>query len=131
MVEDFLKEDGSGGFKSEAWYNPYGDCIDYQTVDDAIVADRIDSLITLHRSATDGRVIGFQIKGVRKLLKSIGADAMAIGTGEGEDASIKVIVLVLAALQTSEEKATRDQFDALSSLLPDVADKEIPIPRAA
>ncbi len=133
MADDFVKQltDAAPGFRPEPFYNEACDCVDYQIVDDAIVANYIDPLITLHRSATDRRVIGFQTKGVTGPLESIGAEVAAIGTGEAEDATIKGVVVLLAALQTSRGKATKDQVNALSSLFGPDLQKEIPIERAA
>jgi hypothetical protein len=33
------------------WYNPHGDCIIYQMVDEAVVGDRVDVTLTIYRSA--------------------------------------------------------------------------------
>jgi hypothetical protein len=134
MADHFLKDcvTGEPGFKAEAFYNPYGDCVDYQSVDEAICADRLDSLITLYRSAVDGRVIGFQIKGIKAILGALGFETMAVGAKKEADQSISLIVLVLAACKLAEEKeARKDQLEALSSLFPEIADQNVSIPLAA
>ena len=55
---------GEPTFRAEPWYNPYGDCLVYKMANEAAIADRIDELLTVYRSAEDNRPIGFQIKGV-------------------------------------------------------------------
>jgi hypothetical protein len=66
MEKHFLADmmEGSPSFKAEPWYNPDGDCIVFKMVDEAVVADRIDEVLTVYNSAVDNRPIGFQIKGV-------------------------------------------------------------------
>ena len=133
MEKHFLADhvNGEPGFEATAWYNPYGDCIEYQTEDDEVYADRIDSLITLHRSVTDDRVIGFQINGIGGLLEKHGCDTLAVGTGEGQDRSIQVIVILMAALQVAQPKATINQLKDLASLLPGIIDQTITLPKVA
>jgi hypothetical protein len=54
------------------WYNPEGDCIVYQIHDEAIVADRIDEIVTIYRSVQTDNLIGYQINGVTALIKRFG-----------------------------------------------------------
>jgi len=117
------------GFKAEAFYNPYGDCLEYYTVNEEAYADRIDSLITLHRSMLDDRVIGFEIKGIRHILKD--HQAMAVGTAEDTDLSISVIVIVMAALQSAKPLVTISQLEELAGVMAKVGDQRIPLPSAA
>lgn len=129
FLADYVTE--KPAFKAQAWYNPYGDCIEYQTEDDEVYGDRIDSLITLHRSVTDHRVIGFQVKGVKALLQRSGCDLMAVGTSERADRSISVIAILLAALQVAEPKATIGQLEDLKALVLGMGDQRISLPSAA
>ena len=132
--EHFLKDyvEGKPGFKPEAWYNPYGDCVVYQTVNEAIYADRLDSLTTLYRSAIDDRVIGFQIKGVKEILRALKCDIPVEGTGSESEESISLIALVIAACKLSHDReANKDQLEALAELIPHMAHEKVPIPRAA
>lgn len=55
-------------FSKEPWYNEHGDCVHYRSVDEAVVAERLDDWVTLYRSAVDDRVIGFQLKNIKELL---------------------------------------------------------------
>ena len=42
-------------FSEEPWYNQDGDCLVYKMANEASVADRIDELLTIYRSAEDTR----------------------------------------------------------------------------
>lgn len=57
MEEHFLKSEvqGEPGFSDEPWYNPYGDCIVHQIASEAAIADRVDGILTIYRSAVDER----------------------------------------------------------------------------
>jgi len=118
-------------FRAEPFYNPYGDCIDYQTVDEAYFGDRVNSFITLYRSMKDRRAIGFLIKGVEHVLRNLGCQIVTIGTDQQPDGTISLVTIVFAAIQEAEEKASREQLDALGTLVPSMVDKTFPIRRAA
>jgi len=92
FVHEMEKESGEGTPEArlEPWYNKYGDCIVYQTVGEAVVADRVGELLTIYRSAIDERPIGFQIKGVMAMIQKFGLDGLQ---------SISVGALLLAAYE--------------------------------
>lgn len=131
MEKHFLSEfvEGEPGFSAEPWYNPYGDCIEYQTVNEAIVADRIDGLLTIYRSALDNRRIGFQIKGVRTLLENLKYHGVATLSSEAENGellSVSLFAFLNAAyIQIPETPERRHAYKAITSLLDD--DAKIPI----
>ena len=74
FLDEFVAElKKLGEFESESQrdglrYNEHGDCIMYLSVNEAVVADRIDEFLTLYRSAIDERAIGFQLKGIQALM---------------------------------------------------------------
>ena len=80
MEKHFLadKMEGASEFRAEPWYNPYGDCIVYQMADEAVVADRVDELLTVYKSAVDDRPIGYQIKGVAAIIGKFGLDGLVV-----------------------------------------------------
>lgn len=77
----------SGEREAGGYYNPEGDCIQFYNVDVPYRRDRVDELLTLYKALDDGRVIGFQLKGISQLppeVEAIGVDhtpdeVMAIG----------------------------------------------------
>ena len=58
--KDYME--GKPGLIAEPWYNFHNQCIVYQTADEATYNEPIDDVLTLYRSAIDGRVIGIEIK---------------------------------------------------------------------
>jgi len=111
MEEHFLNDyvDGTPEFRAEPWYNPYGDCVVFQTADEAVVADRIDDVLTVYRSAVDNRPIGFQVKGVQAIVTQCGLDGLAIESEvEGDTVkSISVALLLLAAYEIGPPNTRR------------------------
>lgn len=112
MEEHFLNEIASGLCRPETvsrkpWYNPHGDCIVYQTVDEAVVADRIDEFLTIYRSASDGRAVGFQIKEVMALIRIFGYDTLRVQARLEGDKLISLRALWLAAYEQSASSIQR------------------------
>ena len=60
---------GSHKHVKKPWYNPHGNMIQFQTVDEAVVAEYVNTYVSFYRSAIDNRIIGFEIRGVNKILK--------------------------------------------------------------
>lgn len=105
MDKHFLDEqvEGEPGFQKEFWYNPYGDCLELYTENVAVVADRIDDIITIYRSAETKAPVGCQIKGIRALLMHLDANHVRVEVGETQNVvrHVKVEFAVLAALRNS------------------------------
>ena len=103
MEEHFLTDmmEGEPTFRAEPWYNPDGDCVVYKLADEAVVASRVDELLTVYNSAIDGRPIGFQIKGVQAIIRKFGLDGLAVASQADAQGvrSISVAMLLLAAYE--------------------------------
>lgn len=106
MDEHFLKEFVSGVSRdtsdtSKPWFNPAGDCITFQMADEALVADRIDGLLTIYRSAIDERPIGFQIKGVAAISRRFGLKGICVEcmSDKHELQAVSISTLLLAAYE--------------------------------
>ena len=103
MEEHFLKDfvKGEARERPEPWYNPEGDCIIYQMADEAIVAERIDEILTIYNSAVSGKPIGYQIKGVAALAREFGWEGIVLEFKE-DDQELKEVslsALLLAAYE--------------------------------
>ena len=114
MDEHFLKDFVSGVSRdvSEAakpWFNPAGDCIIYQMADEAVVADRIDGILTIFHSALDGRPIGFQIKGVEAITRRFGLSGIAVEckADKNEIKEVSITALLLAAYEQGPQTIGR------------------------
>jgi hypothetical protein len=109
MEKHFLEDQvqGEPEFKAEPWYNRYGDCIVYQIADEAVVADRVDEVLTIYRSALDNRPIGFQMKGVGAIVKAFNLQGLAVCSSTDTQGSrlISVATLLLAAYDKSPRTA--------------------------
>ena len=103
MEAHFLAGEVSGepGFTTASWYNPYGDCLVFACVDEARVADRIDDFLTIYRSAIDDRPIGYQIKGVKAVIKRFGLSGLeVIDTHDGDElVGVSIAGVLLAAYE--------------------------------
>jgi len=106
MGKQFLEEHVPGqiGFRVEALYNAHGDCVTFKIADEASVRDRLDSVLTLYRSAIDERVIGFQLKDVAALRDAIGAEAFQVKSARQGDKLVSVSLLLLMAFNKASEK---------------------------
>ena len=113
MEKHFLDDlvEGAADFRPEPWYNPHGDCIIYQTVNDAVVANRVDEILTIYLSAVDNRPIGFQIKGVKALIQKFGWDGLSVKSEEmgGELREVSVAAILLAAYEVGPQTIGRRQ----------------------
>jgi hypothetical protein len=121
MEEHFLKDfvTGPSRFSPEPWYNPDGDCIIYQTSDEAIVAERVDELLTIYRSAITGKSIGCQIKGVNAIMTLFGLGAVSLECRQSgqEITEISLSMFLLAAYEKGPKTIRRRAAyaDAFSS----------------
>lgn len=112
--------EGTPQFRAEPWYNPVGDCIVYQTNDEAVVAHRIDELLTVYNSAVDDRPIGFQIKGVAAIIRKLGMDGLVVEsvTDTHGVKSISVTALLLAAYEEGPRTLGRRKAYAIAMECP-------------
>ena len=123
MDEHFLKGliVGETRQNPEPWYNPDGDCIIYQMIDEAIVADRIDEVLTIYRSAITNKPIGYQIKGVVALAKLFGWSGVLVECKEDNEQlkQVSLFALLLAAYERGPKtigrrKAYADTFESFA-----------------
>ena len=103
MEEHFLKDFVTGVTREtpRPWYNGPGDCIIFQTTDEAIVAERVDEILTIYRSVETGIPVGYQIKGVRALTEKFGWDGIRVDhKNEGDELTeISISALLLGAYE--------------------------------
>ncbi|HEV2453911.1 MAG TPA: hypothetical protein VGY98_06595 [Verrucomicrobiae bacterium] len=124
MGEHFLKDfvAGQERQKPEPWYNPDGDCIIYQMSDEAVVAERVDDILTIYNSAITGKSIGYELKGVRALARNFGWRTIVVECKEdgGEIQEVSVTALLLAAYEQGPKtigrrKAYAEAFDSFAA----------------
>jgi hypothetical protein len=120
MEEHFLKDLVSVPRDSEhkPWWNPDGDCIIYQTTDEATVAERIDDILTIYVSVISEKPIGFQIKGIAAMSHKFGWAGAEVGFKERDKELLEVSLttLLLSAYESGPKtigrrKAYAQAFD--------------------
>jgi hypothetical protein len=105
FLDDYVEElKASGKIPSEekagtVWYNPYGDCFMFLSVNEGVISDRIDEYLTIYRSAIDSRAIGFQLKGINALLEEFDIDIARV-RAEIERDEVKTVTLSLILLKS-------------------------------
>lgn len=109
---------GSHVGQREPWYNVHGDCIQFQTVNEAVVAERIDNYLTIYRSVSNDHPVGFKIKDVRQLLLKYGCEGIAVEAQISGGKLVRVIALLLRAFQSEPQTINRvsGYTSALSAL---------------
>src|ERR1700759_5316073 len=85
----------------EPWYNPEGDCIVYQMLNEATVAERIDDILTIYHSVLTDNAIGVQIKGVQAITKRFGWEGILVESSEDSEElkTVSMSALLLAAYE--------------------------------
>jgi hypothetical protein len=107
FLKDFVKDQPRES--PLPWYNSHGDCIVYQMQDEAAVAERIDGVLTIYRSATTGRSIGYQIKGVAALTRAFGWEGILVRSKQDDEQlkEISLSALLLAAYEQGPKTISR------------------------
>lgn len=100
-ILDQAKDDAAGKSEKGGFYSPEGDCVFFYNEDVPYTRERVDDLLTVYRADDDRRIVGLQIKAVKKLPKH---DRMKVTVARKVDGS-KTVDLVYLLLQTFK-KAT-------------------------
>lgn len=127
MEEHFLSKHvkGKKGFRAEPWYNAIGDCVEYHTINEAVVADRIDEKLTIYRSVITNKPIGFKLKDVQALLSKYGYDTLAVQV-EQEDATLVSIAALLFAAYEEAAPSIKRRLAYSSALFPQENNFNVP-----
>ncbi len=110
FLDEYVKElQESGDYVSDEivgsiWFNPAGDCAMFLSVNEGVIAERIDEYLTIYQSANDDRTIGFQIKGVLGLLAEFGYDAAQIDAVIDENDEVSKVTLNMLLLKSYESR---------------------------
>ncbi len=84
-LNEYLEGRKVKGFTSRPRYFRDGDFVSYYLVDEDHYAERVDELLTVYRSMKDrNRLVGCKIKGVSRILETLGSFAVSIHDGNGQ-----------------------------------------------
>ena len=117
--------EGERGFCATPWFNPHGDCVTFAIANEARIADRIDGILTIYRSAVDDRPIGYQIKDVTAIQRRMGLQAVEIQSEEAQGQLISVSMLLLAAYESKPPSISRRE--AYSFALEQTANSKVKV----
>ena len=111
FIGQFGKDAKLGSHKDQThlWYNQDGDCIQFQTTDVAIVADRIDEYLTIYRSAENNEPVGFQLKDIKALIKKYGLAGISVEATVRDNKLISVTALLLRAFGALTPSINRNE----------------------
>jgi hypothetical protein len=114
FLDDFVAEQGWERCQNPdnarvPWYNHEGDCVEYLHRQEAVVAERIDEILTILRSAEDDMPIGYQVKGITALLQKLGYDGISIRTqvANGQLQKVSLALLLLTAYESGPQTVGR------------------------
>ncbi|MEW6684229.1 MAG: hypothetical protein AB1451_15135 [Nitrospirota bacterium] len=111
------------------WFNPFGDCIEFQSESVAVVADRIDDFLTLYRSAENNEVIGFQLKDVTALLRDLGYQDLEVRWSMDDKRIVSLTALLLKAYGRSN--LTIHRLSGYSQAIRTIEDDEVEVETAS
>lgn len=85
MAEDlmtYLEGREARGFEPRPFYSRDGDFLTFFFRDADHNAERVDELLTVFLAVTDGELVGCKIKGVRRILETLGKFGVEVDDGE-------------------------------------------------
>ena len=103
---DFLKDNQPQGFESRPIYSAEGDFISLYLRDEDCFAERVDEVLTIYLSVESEALVGCKIKGVHRLLKTLGDFGVSV---QDEEISVNLLFLAGAALASSPQQVDRYQ----------------------
>jgi len=101
MAEDLMSYlDGreATGFEPRPFYSPDGDFLTFHFREDDHYAERVDELLTVYLSMDTQELVGCKVKGVRRILDTLGKLGVLVDDGE-----IKMSFLFLSAAFSRED----------------------------
>ena len=106
--------DHPGPSRPGGWYSADGDCFFFHAEDVPYYRVRLTGLITVYEAQDDGRAVGIQIKGVRKLIREEKDLSVEIAKYAESGDDINLIYLLGFALRRAEERKERISDPALA-----------------
>lgn len=111
---------GAGGERHPgAYYSPEGDCVFVYNEDVAYDRDRIDELLTVYRALDDRRIVGLQIKGVRKLPVHQFMEVRVRSGGRSKTEAVQLLLLTLRQRPEIGKRELKAYQDAIFKVGPD------------
>lgn len=112
MAEDLMSYlDGreATGFEPRPFYSPDGDFLTFYFREDDHYAERVDELLTVYLSMDTQELVGCKVKGVRRILDTLGKLGVLVDDGE-----VKMSFLFLSGA-FSREDARRKCYEEIGT----------------
>jgi hypothetical protein len=125
-LTDYLEGKECKAFVQRPHYFRDGDYVTYFATDVLAKEERVDELLTVYRSVSTGELIGCKIKGVRRMVDTLGAFAVVV---EGKSLCLGMLFVAAAILRP----ASKDNYEKVSKAYANVAfdPTEFPMKQAA
>jgi len=121
-LTQYLKGRRCQGFTAHPYYSQAGDFLTYYFQDDECYAERLDDVLTVYLSFKTKKFVGFKLKGVRHLQKTLGS----FGFRVFEDGKPMLGMLFMAGVYAYATPAVIDQYRELAEATKSVPlDKEV------
>lgn len=85
--------------KREPWYCKNGDYVEYLATDEAYVARRIDTFLTIYYSVENEHAIGFQLKGIAEMLKQLDIEGLIVSSEWKKGSMVSLSALLVMAIE--------------------------------
>ena len=107
--DDYLKQglENMGPFRPKPYYEPTGDSVIFYIRDVQSYAKRLNPILTLFLSADDESLVGCEVKGVKRLLRTYGDFMVSVTEHRGEKLRLGMLLGFGLAL-THDENLRRE-----------------------
>jgi hypothetical protein len=129
-LREYLSKNPPTEFESSAEYFAVGDFVTYFTKPEMYYARRIDGLVTVYHSEKTDEVIGFKIKSVLEILKSMARWNVPSLKFQYDDEGLSLSLLFMAASEMSQPNA-KERYQELARLAKDAVIKRESLPSIA
>lgn len=100
---EYLKGNRCDGFTPTPHCCPDGDSVSYFIKNDRCIAQRVDDLVTVYISMETNELVGCKIKGVQRILRTLGD----FGVTVEDDAGIGLSIFFMAAAVANPPQKSR------------------------
>lgn len=122
---EYLRGRSTQKFSSVPHYFPDGDFVTFYASDVRCYAERVDELLTVYRQVGSNDLVGCKIKGVRRILGTLGHFAIVVA----DNKLMMGVLFMAAALDVPAEK--RQRYQELAQLAKDAAIDQSELPMTA
>jgi len=109
-LRDFVRNSRPGRFRSEPFYSKNGDFLTLFFENTEFYAHRVDAALTVYLKRDNKDLVGFKIKGVRRILKTLKVTGRFdltrhVPVGEGEvELQVRILLVPGKALASNREQ---------------------------